>query len=109
LQTRREDYEKMLVERFYILNCKEIENLIPPEILKEMIIGEFESAGKSIDLVDYSKYSTSEEGLGKYLDDLLGKGEFASETGTLKKRVNFCEEAFDDAIRSSVATNACSY
>ena len=100
----------MLVERFYILNCKEIENLIPPEILKEMIIGGVEATSKSIDLVDYSKYSTSEEGLGKYLDDLLGKGEFAlEETGTLKKGVNFCEEAFDDAIRSSVTTNACSY
>jgi predicted ATPase len=93
--TRRADYGKMLGERFYILNCKEIENLIPPEVLKEIVKDEFKRADKDVDLIDYSKYSVSEEGLGRYLDKLLGKDEFASESGTVKGKVNFCEKAIE--------------
>ena len=85
----------MLGERFWILNCKEIENLIPLEILKEIVKDEFAKAEKDAGLIDYAKYSASKEGLGKYLDELLGKDEFASETGTLKGKVNFCEKAFE--------------
>lgn len=93
--SRREVYTKMLGDRFHILECKEIENLIPAEVLKRLIKDEFIKAGKDVEKIDYSKYSESEYGLGKYLDELLGKVEFASETGTLKSKVNFCERAVE--------------
>jgi hypothetical protein len=98
--TRRADYTKMLGERFFILNCKEIENLIPPEILKELAKDEFERAEKEIEKIDYAAYSKSEKGLGQYLDDLLGQKNFATETGTLKDKVNFCEKAIHLMARS---------
>jgi hypothetical protein len=98
--TRRADYEKILGDRFCVLNCKEIENLIPPEVLKEIVKAEFAKAGKNVELIDYAKYSVSEEGLGKYLDVLLEKDEFASETGSLKGKVNFCEKAIELMTRS---------
>jgi predicted ATP-dependent endonuclease of OLD family len=98
--TRRADYEEMLGDRFFILECKEIENLIPSEVLKEIVKDEFKKADKDVNLIDYSRYSLSGGGLGKYLDELLGRDEFASATGTVKDKVNFCEKAFELMARS---------
>lgn len=92
---RSSEYSHMLGDRFYVLSCKEIENLLPPEVLKEVVKEAFRDANRDVEAIDYAQYSTSHEGIGKYLDGLLGKEHFASETGTLKSKVNFCEKAFD--------------
>jgi hypothetical protein len=93
--SRAKDYKAMLEDRFFILSCKEIENLIPAEIVRELVKEEFEKAGKAKDFekIAYEKYSTSEQGLGKYLDRIWGAQKFAAENGTLKNKVNFCERA----------------
>jgi hypothetical protein len=75
---RRSDYENMLGDRFHILECKEIENLIPAEVLKELVNDEFKKADQGVEKINYAKYSTSDRGLGKYPDALLGKEKFAS-------------------------------
>lgn len=93
--SRRENYTAMLGDRFHVLPCKEIENLIPVEILREIVKEEFVGAGKDVGMINYSKYSTSEKGLGAYLDKLLGKDVFGAESGTIKGKVNFCEKAIE--------------
>lgn len=92
-------FKSMLGDRFIILPCKEIENLIPIEILKEIVTKKFEANKVSTDQLIYKDYSGSKDGLGKYLDDLLGlEGDnklFSSETGTIvsNKKVGFCKVA----------------
>jgi hypothetical protein len=61
-----------------------------------MVKDEFAKAGKDVGVIDYAKYSKSEDGLGKYLDGLLDRKEFsAKETSTLKGKVKFCEKSFE--------------
>lgn len=97
--TRREDYSAMLGDRFQILECKEIENLLPAEVLKELTKDEFARAGKDANSIAYETYCTSKEGLGSYLDKLLGKNCFASDSGTIRSKVNFCEKAVEIMAR----------
>ncbi|NQZ60499.1 MAG: ATP-binding protein, partial [Lentisphaeraceae bacterium] len=84
-------YEKMLDERFVILSCKEIENLIPEEVL----LGYLESK-KRLGVNDFSKvkgseYSEIDYGLGRYLDSKLEIKKFATKSGTMKGKVDFCK------------------
>jgi hypothetical protein len=97
--TRKDDYTKMLGERFHILECKEIENLIPVEVLKELVRDEFKAKNKDVELIKYSKYSTDKIGIGAYLDKLLEDKLFGSDTGTVKSKVNFCEKAVEIMAR----------
>jgi len=115
---RLENLQKSLGERLYITPGKEIENLLPDTIVKQVVKNLFErkqvrSRGglhpdkvSSINLA-YSDYSQSEEGLGHHIDIALGldgKGPvdkdkrpspyvFSEESGTVKEKVKFCEEA----------------
>lgn len=103
--TRREEYKNMLGNRFFILQCKEIENLIPEEVLKRLVDDEFRRQKKDVEKIEYAKYSTGERGLGKYLDGLLDEKVFGSETGTLKSKVNFCERAVELMSQSDFQWN----
>ena len=90
---RKEVFSEMLKEKFIVLDAKEIENYLPEEILREVVKEEFLKHAKSFDLVKYSDYSNKDSGLGEYLDDLLGKAHYSSETGTIKTKVDFCRKA----------------
>jgi len=95
--TREEDYKEALGDRFHILPCKEIENLLPEAILKKLVKEKFTKMNKEIDQIKYEDYS-KKVGLGKYLDRLLGlkeKSEFSTNSGTVKNKVAFCEKAID--------------
>jgi hypothetical protein len=85
----------MLGNRFCVLKCKEIENLIPAEVLKELVKDQFEARNRNVQKIDYADYSTRYSGLGEYLDSLLKKKTFGEPTGTLKNKINFCEKAVE--------------
>lgn len=110
--------QESLGDRLYTTPGKEIENLLPDTIVKQVVKNLFErklersrggvhpDKASSINLV-YSDYSQSDEGLGHHIDTALGlegKGPvdkdkrpsphvFSEESGTVKEKVKFCEEA----------------
>jgi AAA domain, putative AbiEii toxin, Type IV TA system len=96
---REKLYSEMLEERFYILKVKEIENLIPLEVLKKIVTKKFEENDKDTELMRYEDYSKEDIPIGKYLDSLLslskGKTVFSAESGTIKSKVTFCEKAVE--------------
>lgn len=94
---RKVVYTDMLGDRFYLLEVKEIENLLPVEILREIVANKFEKYQGDINSIDYKKYSKPKIPLGKYLDNLLPqpreKSVFAEKSGTIKAKGTFCDDA----------------
>ena len=92
---RAEIYREMLVDKFYSLPCKEIENLIPVEILREVpfIKKAFSAKSEALKNIQYEAYM-AEDGLGQYLDNLLGEeGKFAASSGTIKQKDKLFRES----------------
>lgn len=82
---RKAIYEEMLGNRFLALQVKEIENLIPAEILRQVVAKQFKKYGVNTDLIKYEDYARLDTPIGKYLDDLLPLSQnslFATESGT---------------------------
>jgi AAA15 family ATPase/GTPase len=94
---RKKIYTDMLGDRFHLLEVKEIENLLPVEILKQIVAKKFEKHQAAINSIDYKKYSRPKIALGKYLDNLLPqpleKPVFAEKSGTIKAKGTFCDDA----------------
>ena len=92
-------YKNMLGKKFEVLDCKEIENLLPIEILRELANSTFKKHGKDVNSLDYDKYSKPGIGLGSYLDELLelkkGESSFSAQSGTIKSKVKFCNDAIN--------------
>lgn len=103
-----------LGERLYITLGKEIENLLPDTIVKQVVINLFarkhESSkggvlAETVETIQlpYDRYYQSMDGLGHHIDraiGLKGKGArrigayvFSEQSGTVKDKVKFCEEA----------------
>jgi predicted ATP-dependent endonuclease of OLD family len=95
--TRKEDLVNALGDRFFMLGCKEIENLIPEEIIRKLAETEFTKVDKPIDLIKFDEYSKTMSGIGEYLDSKLeiedGNTVFATQSGTWKNKVNRCHQA----------------
>jgi len=101
-----------LSDRFHILPCKEIENLLPNAVLLETSKRIFSRKNKStienlkeadLDKIKNISVQSSRFGIGYHLDKCLGlkgKGKnerrvFADESGTIKEKVKFCREAIE--------------
>lgn len=93
---RHAKLKEKLGDRFYRLNCREIENLLPPEILKKVIEG-YEKEKPVFPAFSHNDYKN--ELLGNFIDKkiLKGKstrtGKYAAESGTVSKKSAFCEKA----------------
>ena len=109
---RSQTLENELNERFHLLPSKEIENLLPIDIIKETAIRIFKrkhaKTTHEINISDLSKLSkisisTSKKGIGYHLDKCLGlagsgkstRRVFADESGTINDKVKFCREALE--------------
>lgn len=130
--TKSERAQKLtaeLQERFHLLPCKEIENLLPNNVLLESAKRIFErkhmktKSGLSVN--DLSKILTvslaaSDDGIGFHFDQALGldgKGStgrrvFADESGTINDKVKFCHQVVQvmaeiDWELSEELTNLC--
>lgn len=96
-ETRKDDLQKMLGERLIILPCREVENLLPYEVIKE-VVSEYEK-DDSLVLKDFEYEKYQNEYLGKFIEDkmlknnLSRKGGYKADSGTLKDKVKFCEKA----------------
>jgi hypothetical protein len=101
-----------LQERFHLLPSKEIENLLPVNIIEETARKIFQrkkaKTTNELNVADLEKIldrdvSLSNYGIGYHLDKCLGlKGRgklarrvFADESGTINEKVKFCREAIE--------------
>ena len=94
---RKEDLEKLLTDRLIVLPGREIENLLPYEIIRQIVLEYEGTPERKLPSVDFATYQNAY--LGKYIEDRLLKGEFKrkggykSDSGTIKGKVDFCEKA----------------
>ena len=95
-----------LSEKFYILDCKEIENLLPLDVLKGTAANFYETKRTKKDFVNiygleklkYETYSNSlRDGIGRFLDRACGVPKesrfFSEDSGTIKNKLRFCKIA----------------
>lgn len=96
---RLDKYLEQLGEKLICLPCKEIENLIPIEILRVAIkniilrserISDFDVS--KIEHIREEGYQTANIGIGEYLDKALEIEYFSSPSGTIKQKMRLCEE-----------------
>lgn len=99
---RIEIFEIALGNNFMVLDCKEIENLIPLNVLKKIIENDVEKLNKKVDELKYEEYSKSEKGLGFYIDNKLSIDKFSTESGTVKNKVDFCKKAISIMTNSEI-------
>lgn len=96
---RKEDLERILGDRLIILPCREVENLLPYPVIKE-VVEEYEKDNElALKEYDYEKYK--DVPLGRFVEDTMlkkntsRKGGYKADSGTLKDKVGFCEKALD--------------
>lgn len=108
---RQETLEGQLGNQLVVLDAKEIENLLPEEILKQTVrelLPKKRSAPSGLDeskveQITYSAYCDNGQGIGAYLDELLnvpGSHFFAESSGTIKDKLNFCRTAVQEMEKS---------
>ncbi|MGG1520209.1 AAA family ATPase [Paenibacillus oryzisoli] len=96
--SRQKKLEQKLQERYYCLDCKEIENLLKLDVLKK-VIAEYEYL--EIEELEFTSVFTEDnyknEYLGSFIEGKLinkqRRGSYAQESGTIKDKVKFCEKA----------------
>ena len=110
--------KSQLSDKLFVTNGKELENMLPDVIVKKVagkifdkkIKGKESLNKNSIENLDFEDYSTSDDGIGFYLDKCLGlqgKGTkctrfFAEKSGTIKNKVDFCNLAIKYMISNEI-------
>lgn len=86
-----------LGENFYELNVNEIENLLTIDTIKKIIIKQNPTLTNNINNINWENHL--DKMLGKYIDDtlinnnILNAKKYSAESGTIKDKVSFCNEA----------------
>ncbi|HEX8181607.1 MAG TPA: ATP-binding protein [Pyrinomonadaceae bacterium] len=94
---RKEDLQNNLGDRLIILPCREIENTLPYEIIKAVVL-EFEKTPER-DLPDFEPKDYQDKYLGRFVEEEMLKGQkqrrgsYAASSGTINSKVDFCERA----------------
>ena len=78
-------FAKQLDERFIILPCKEIENLIPEILMRSQVSRDYDHIDvKDLDKIKYIGYRTPKKGVGAYLSAFkFIKANYTTSSGTL--------------------------
>ncbi len=113
-ETRHQELSEMLNDRFYALQCREIENLLTPNVLKS-IVAEYENRVETdIEFKTKITQGTYRKNLlGKFLENNINnlnrRGGYADSSGTIKRKLHFCEKALkyinkkDDMSEEAIA------
>lgn len=103
---REETFREMLGSKFVPLSVKEIENLLPVEILQQVVKDKFAEKSISLDSIEYDKYAKPTVKLGEYLDKKLklpaGETIYKAESGTVKSKMAFCEKSIEAMSDSAI-------
>lgn len=106
-ETRQLKLTKALGERYYCLNCREIENILSASTLKEVIASYEQVEVEQLELSQEFTSNTYESLLlGNFIEELIidkkRLGSYSSKSGTVSDKVGFCKrsiakmESFDD-------------
>lgn len=92
-EERHKELEEKLGDRFYCLNCKEVENLLSKEVLLK-VIRDYERGEPKI---DFEESDYKDVSLGEFIDKILGdarrrKASYANGS-TVRDKLSFCEKA----------------
>lgn len=92
---RHAKLQAKLKGRYYCLECREIENLISPDVLKS-VVADYEGTADELPAINYSDYA--QQSLGTFINTMLGdnkkrKGSYASDSGTVSDKLGFCHKA----------------
>lgn len=91
---RHEKLDKKLGDRFCLLNCREVENLISKKVLLK-IIKDYEGCYPD---TDFEEKNYINEPLGRFINKKLGdnkKRNYAEESGTITNKLGFCKKAIE--------------
>ena len=96
-EKRKEDLKEILGERLVILPCREVENLLPYKVIKEVVMEYEKDDDLKLREFTYDKYQNSYLGIfieSKILkNSFKRKGGYKEKSGTIKEKVKFCEKA----------------
>lgn len=106
-ETRQLKLTKALGERYYCLNCREIENILSASTLKEVIASYEQVEVEQLELSQEFTSSTYESLLlGNFIEEIVidrkRLGSYSSKSGAVTDKVGFCKraiakmESFDD-------------
>jgi hypothetical protein len=89
---RHQKLKESLGDRFCLLECREVENLISKKVIQK-IINDYE--GDNLEL-NFKEIDYKNEKLGRFIDQKLGakkRRSYAAESGTVSDKLNFCKKA----------------
>ncbi|MGA4466318.1 AAA family ATPase [Bacillus bombysepticus] len=112
---RQEKLKAFLGDRYYCLECKEIENILSEDILRE-VIAEYENGTSKteestseteksplehLSNKDFTQKDYKNKSLGTYIDSLFSeearkrRGSYAAKSGTIVNKLDFCKRAIN--------------
>jgi len=109
---REQTFRDQLGDNFYLLNAKEIENLLPASAVKAAVQKLYRDCDNArLEAIDESAYQASKKGLGEYLNGIFPDRGLAEKSGTVTRKMEFCRAAIEEMQRSnawSLATDVSS-
>ncbi|MCM3092195.1 AAA family ATPase [Cytobacillus sp. FSL R5-0596] len=99
---RQEKLKEVLGERYYCLECKEIENILSADIIRE-VIAEYEKTDTLEHLTnkDFTQEDYNNIHLGTFINSLFPvgarkrRGSYAAKSGTIVNKLDFCKKAIN--------------
>jgi len=100
-EDRHEKLRKFLGDRAYILPCREIENLLTPEVIRSVI--KCYEKEKEVEFRNFKQETYANRGLGRFIQNsvlakdytVARKGGYAEKSGTIKDKLGFAKRAID--------------
>lgn len=90
-------FRSQLGDDLILLDCKEVENLLPEEIVRTVVrtLAEGTIDDALASKITSEEYQVPGRGLGEYLDRVLGINDFAEKSGTIKRKNLVCDLAVE--------------
>ncbi|MGG1846182.1 AAA family ATPase [Bacillus wiedmannii] len=96
--SRQQKLAEKLRDRYYCLNCKEIENVLAKHVLLKVIADYEKVSVEELEFTsDFTERGYRNQYLGKFIDEKLvnkrRRGSYGSTSGTVSDKVLFCKKA----------------
>jgi len=101
-QARHAALKEKLGDRYFCLPCREIENLLTPEVVSA-VVESYEGANTKLNSFNQSDYT--DESLGRFIEDKVvaskrkRRASYAAKSGTISDKITFCQKALEKIRR----------
>ncbi|MEP9405828.1 AAA family ATPase [Peribacillus frigoritolerans] len=98
---RQEKLKEVLGERYYCLKCKEIENILSADTIREVIAEYEKNKLEHLTNKNFTQEEYKNKHLGTYINSLFPegarkrRGSYAADSGTIVNKMDFCKKAID--------------